>query len=211
MALLFQIAGATRLDDHVWKALLSPAEARLLGPNAPSAGATTVVLLADEATFDAGRRQLAFDPAKARLLNAGTSDSAILIGIAAKPSSSVTGGNMPSISAPPGDAKFLALLPTQLRFLGESLLGAVRTKFPGELKFYEDSGRYIDTPDNFWTIKPQSRDVSFRITVRGTAESFHGVRTLQLKPDRHGYSTFKIARAGQIDDFIRLLGQVRRK
>jgi hypothetical protein len=75
MAPLFQIEGATQLDDRVWKARLSPAEVRLLGPNAQTAGDTTVLLLAEGMRYDATRGQLAFDPTKAKLLNAGTSDN----------------------------------------------------------------------------------------------------------------------------------------
>jgi hypothetical protein len=211
MPLFFQIEGATCLDDRVWKARLSPAEVRLLGPNVQIAGDTTVLLLSEDVKFDASRGQLAFDPTKARLLNAGTSDSAILIGSGARTPTAVVPRQATKQELRGGDARFLSSLPSQLQELGESLLSAVRAKYPGELKFYNDSGRYVETPDNFWTIKPQGRDISFRITVRGAPESFSGVRTLAPRPDRTGYSTFKIERAGQVEELIRLLGQVRRK
>ena len=211
MALMFQIEGATRLDDRVWKARLSPAEVRLLGPNAQASGDITVLLLSEGVKYDAARGQLAFDPTTARLLNAGTSDCAILIGAATAALSTTAHKEAMPQSPRGGDARFLSSLPSQLQDLGTSLLKAVRTKYSGELKYFEDSGRYIETPDNFWTIKPQSRDVSFRITVRGSPEAFQDCRALAPKPDRTGYSTFKIERLGQVDEFVRLLAQVRRK
>ena len=211
MALLFQIEGATQLDDRVWKARLSPAEVRLLGPNAQTAGDATVLLLFEGMRFDATQGRLAFDPTKAKLLNAGTSDNAIFIASAA-----VAGAPSPSKSVVPteargGDARFLASLPSQLQELGQLLLGSVRAKYAGELKYFEDSGRYIETPDNFWTIKPQARDVSFRMTVRGTPGFFTDAASLAPKPDRTGYSTFKVERHGQVEALVKLLGQVRRK
>ena len=211
MALLFQIEGATRLDDRVWKARLSPAEVRLLGPNAQTAGDTTVLLLSEGMRFDATRGQLAFDPTKAKLLNAGTSDYAIFIGGAAVAATLPTAKAVTPPEARGGDARFLASLPSQLQELGNLLLSAVRARYQGELKYFEDSGRYIETPDNFWTIKPQARDVSFRITVRGTPDSFSDAAVLAPKPDRTGYSTFKVERTGQIEALVRLLDQVRRK
>lgn len=211
MALLFQIEGATRLDDRVWKARLSPAEVRLLGPNAQASGDTTVLLLSEGAKFDAARGHLAFDPTKAKLLNAGTSDSAILIG-----TTGPSGGPAPVKTALPheargGDARFLSSLPSHLKELGAVLLSAVRSRYPGELKFFEKSGRYVDTPDNFWTIKPQPRAESFRITVRGTPDLFQDFKSLAPKPDQTGYSTFTVERTSQVDLLVRLLGTVRRK
>lgn len=211
MALLFQIEGATRLDDGIWKARLSQSEIRLLDPKAESAGDITVLLLLDEPTFDPERSQLAFDPSKVKLLNAGISDNAILVGNASK----VQPANRAKTPTPSqlgsGDAKFLSALPSQLRELGTALLVAVRSKYRGDLVFYEASGKYVEAPDNFWTIRPQPRDESFRVTVRGRPESFESGRTLELKPDMTGYSSFKIERMGQIEELIRVLAQVRRR
>jgi hypothetical protein len=211
MALLFQIEGATRLDDRVWKARLSPAEVRLLGPNAQVSGDTTVLLLSEGVKFDAARGHLAFDPTKAKLLNAGTSDSAILISSAGASAGVAAGKAALPHGVRGGDASFLGSLPSHLQELGTSLLRAVRSKYPGELKFFPKSGRYVDTPDNFWTVKPQPRAESFRITVRGTPDLFQDFKSLSPKPDQTGYSTFTIERASQIEVLVRLLGAVRRK
>jgi hypothetical protein len=211
MSLLFQIEGVTCLDKGVWKARLSPSEVRLLDPRAVSGGDITVLLLSEEPKFDAERHQLAFDPSKVKLLNAGTSYNVIVVGNAANPPPANRTRAATSAQPGSGDAKFLSALPSQLHELGRALLAAVRSKYAGDLAFYEASGKYVEAPDNFWTIRPQPRDESFRITVRGRPESFESALTLQLKPDMTGYSSFKVERIGQVEELIRILAQVRRK
>jgi len=110
-----------------------------------------------------------------------------------------------------GDTAFLSALPLHLAKLGRAILEQVRSKYAGELVFYPTSGRYVDTPDNFWTVKPQPRDVSFRITVRGNPDSFSGSSSLQIVSDQTGYSSFKINDLSQLTLFSQVLDQVRRK
>lgn len=211
MALLFQVDEATQLGDGVWRARLSPSEVRLLDPRAEGIGGVTILLLTDAPKFDAATQHLSFDPSKAKLLNAGTSDIAILIGGATtstKELGAKSGGAAPLSS---GDSRFINAIPAHLCDLGTKLLSEVRRKYPGDLTYYEASGKYVDAPDNFWTIRPQPRDGSFRITVRGRPASFDGSGTLKIKPDMPGYSSFKIERVAQIEEFMQVLGQVRRK
>ncbi|MCW5629517.1 MAG: hypothetical protein KIT47_11690 [Rhodoferax sp.] len=213
MGLLFQIEGVKLLGERVWRAPLSPSEVRLLGLSAPSTSDRTVLLLDGQPRYDAESGRLAFDPSAAKLLCAGTSSDAILLGGAEATPPSTPRGQQQNRPAPrpSGDAAFLSALPANLAELGRAVLEAVRSRYAGELRFYQKSGRYIDTPDNFWTIKPQPRDVSFRITVRGTPDSFSGVGGLQVGADQTGYSSFKIERLDQIALFNRLMEQVRRR
>jgi hypothetical protein len=213
MGLVFQIEGAKMLGERVWSAPLSPAEVRLLGLSAPSTSDRTVLLLDSDPRFDPSTGRLAFDPNSVKLLCAGTSNAAILL---SGNSSSAAPPQTPRkqtqvASRPSGDAAFLSSLPANLAELGRALLEAVRNKYAGELRLYPKSGRYVDTPDNFWTIKPQPRDVSFRITVRGTPDSFVGVGPLQVRADQTGYSSFKVERMDQIALLSRLIEQVRRR
>lgn len=205
MALVVQLDGAKALDDGIWKANLSPAEVRLLGMSASAAGEKTVVLLDGLPKFERAESRLVFDPAAARLLIAGSSSEAIFI----SSGKGVTTNR--DTRSPSGDGAFLSSLPSDLRELGQAVLSVVRSKFSGELRFYPKSGRYVDTPDNFWTVKPQPRDISFRITVRGVPESFSGVPSLELKADQSGYSSFKISTERQLQAFARVLDQVQRK
>jgi hypothetical protein len=211
MALMFHIEDATQLDENVWRAQLSPSELRLLDPRAETSGAITILLLSGEPRFDSEKKSLAFDPSKAKLLNAGTSAKAIVVGGAAA-NHTVRDEKVSGKSrVGSGDARFLNSLPRPLQDLGAKLLDAVRSKYPGELVFYESSGKYVQAPDNFWTVRPQPRDQSFRITVRGKPESFANTGTLVIKPDMGSYSSFKVDRPTQLQDFIRVLEQVRKK
>lgn len=213
MALMVQIHEASQLDEGVWKARLSPSEIRFLDPKAENSGPFSILLLTERPAFDRDKRSLSFNPAGVKLLNAGTSDTAILIGAAVNSSlpQSVEPKTTPQTSAGSGDQKFLQSLPPNLKDFGEELLSKVRAVFPGDLAFYPTSGKYVQAPDNFWTIRPQPRDRSFRITVRGRPEAFSNAGSLQIKPDMGSYSSFKVERPSQIEELIRVLMQVRRK
>lgn len=112
----------------------------------------------------------------------------------------------PSVAARPialGDQAFLDDLPTDLQQLGTRLLAEVRTRWSGSLRTSQ-TGRYIETPDNFWTVKIQPRDVSLAITVRGEPGVF-GSSPLEIKPDRSAYSRFKISRLDEIPAAIEVI------
>jgi len=211
MGLTIQVHEARQLDEGVWKARLSPTEIRFLDSKAETAGPFSVLLLTENPVFDREGRSLSFNPSNVKLLNAGTSDTAILVGAAPSGGRAGAGSNMPKEAVGSGDAKFVQSLPANLKELGIALLREVRAHFPGDLVFYPASGKFVQAPDNFWTIRPQPRDVSFRITVRGKPESFTGTRSLELRPDMTGYSSFKVERPTQIDELIRVLKQVRRR
>lgn len=211
MALMVQIHDARQLDEGIWKARLSPSEIRFLDPKAENAGPFSILLLTENPAFDRESRSLSFNPSGVKLLNAGTSDTAILIGATVTASRAAIPSRAPQATAGSGDQKFLQSLPSNLKNFGTELLHEVRTLFPGDLAFYPKSGKYVQAPDNFWTIRPQPRDGSFRITVRGKPESFTATRSLELKADMTGYSSFKVERPSQIEDLIRILKQVRRK
>ena len=211
MALIVQIHDARQLDEGIWKARLSPSEIRFLDPKAENAGPFSVLLLTENPAFDREGRSLSFNPSGVKLLNAGTSDTAILI-------CAVTSSSRPTValmstpgSTGSGDQKFLQSLPANLKGLGAELLRKVRSLFPGDLAYYPKSGKYVQAPDNFWTIRPQPRDGSFRITVRGRPETFADRCSLDIKPDMGSYSSFKVERPSQIDDLLSVLKQVRRK
>lgn len=209
MALSFQVDGAVALDNGIWRARFSPAEVRMLGVSTPTTGDRTVLLLNGAPKYDESESRLIFDPATCKLLVSGSSDAAIFIATGLTELPNAVGRRAGTRTS--GDAAFLSSLPKDLSELGRALLDLVRSTSSGELKFYEKSGRYVESPDNFWTIKPQPRDVSFRITVRGVPESFKDVDALDLKPDQSGYSSFKVSRETQLKAFLKLLAQIQRK
>ena len=211
MGLMFQIHDAKQLDEGVWKVRLSPSEVRLLDAKPETTGPLSVLLLTGTPTFDRDSRCLSFNPVAAKLLAAGSTETAIVIGASATEQHRQSTAKGSSPAAGSGDSNFLLSLTPELKELGTQILREVRSQFSGDLRFFPKSGKFVETPDNFWTVRPQSRDGSFRITVRGRPESFEKSKSLNLKPDMTGYSSLKVSRRGQIEELIRLLKQVRKK
>jgi len=173
----------------------------------------SVLLLLDKPSFDRTRGTLSFSPSGARVLNLGGSDSAVIV------ESACTADDV-NRSIPPatvaevgggGDAEFIAALPSNLSSFGKQLLGTVRATYPGALKYFPKSGKFVETPDNFWTVRIQSRDKSFRATLRGRPDEFVSTGSLQLIPDMTGYSSLKLTSPAQITDFMNVLRQVPKK
>ncbi len=213
MALSVSVPGVQRLDERVWKARLSPAEARILGSGSNTYGSISIILLTEKPLFDESRSSLSFNPSSVHILNLGTTNQALFItGSEEQEHTAIHNphGVVEGKTAA-GDAKFLDDLPSHLNAFGSALLSEIRTHFPGELKYYPRSGKFVETPDNFWTVRIQTRDRSFRITVRGRPDTFQKSRTLGLKPDMTGYSSFKVSSASQIPEVLEILKQIPRK
>lgn len=140
---------------------------------------------------------VSFDHRSGRLVNQGSTPRTLILW---------TGDEKAHLDAPPGgasdhpagDRRFLDALPPELVEIGTELLGRVRQVRPGELRLYPDSQRYVDDPDNFWTVKIQRQDHSLRVTVRGEPDYFGETGNVDLRNDRHGYSTFKVGSMPQV-------------
>jgi len=118
----------------------------------------------------------------------------------------------PRCSAPQnGDALFLSQLTPELTQLGISLLQFVRADSPGPLVFHPRSSKYVESPDNYWTVRIQPRDRSLRITVRGIPSRFSNVSTIELKPDMGTYSAFKIWRDEQLKEAVQVIREASRR
>jgi hypothetical protein len=179
-----------QLSSSVYEAAFAPNDFDLFPRALRFGGETSVLLLTEPPTELAG--QVAFAPATVVVLNRGSSSKTLLVvSPTGKSQKEETSGSQP------GDQMFLAELPLDLRHLGEALLAGVRKRWPGSLDL-TPSGRYVDTPDNFWTVKIQPRDKSLRLTVRGEPTKLGTFTELGLKRDRPGYSTFKVSRSEHI-------------
>jgi hypothetical protein len=212
MGMMISVRDVQQLDVTVWKAQLSPQEIRFLGTKPLNYGNVSILLLAETPSFDREKSTLHFSPTNVHVLNLGSSPETIIV--EAKPREIVRPEKelrAPNGPLNKGDAHFMKELVPSLKQLGAAILHAVRANFPGELKLYKPSKKYVETPDNFWTIRPQGRDQSFRITVRGTPESFDSPKSLVLKRDMHGYSSFKVSNSSQIEELMSILHQVRKK
>jgi hypothetical protein len=231
MGLKVTIEGARRLAEGVWTARISPRDLTVFGPCTSRLGDWTVVLLGGIVPYDEDRKLLSIEPATAHVLNVGASEQALLLfdNTVYRPPSkglilgaseqapllgrSATPAGSQARAIPAGDAAFLASLPPELKRLGEELLRAVRAEFPGELKYYRLGGRFVEKPDNFWTVKVQPRDRSLVVTVRGRPGSFDSLslRQLVLKRDMGSYSRFKIREESQLQEAMKVIREARRR
>ena len=100
-----------------------------------------------------------------------------------------------------GDHQFIAdlsKLPPLLQKLGKELLQEVRCTFPGKLQYYPKSKKYVESPDNFWVVKIQPRAKSLRIVVYGSPQKHGSKKSIELKDDMTGYSSFIINNPSQL-------------
>ncbi|MEU2614132.1 hypothetical protein ABZ570_21485 [Micromonospora sp. NPDC007271] len=195
------IVECKRLASNVYEAAFAPRGLDVFPRALRSEGETSVLLLTEPPVEIGG--QLAFAPAAVVVLNRGSSSRVVLVS-----SSSSRGQKEETAGMQAGDQKFLAELPPDLRHLGEPLLAGVRERWPGNLNATA-SGRFVETPDNFWTVKIQPRDKSLRLTVRGEPARLGAFAELGLKRDRPGYSTFKISRPEQVSLALQVLRRSR--
>jgi hypothetical protein len=71
--------------------------------------------------------------------------------------------------------------------------------------------RYVETPDNFWTVKPQTKRAhSLAITVRGEPRRFLP-SSLRIVADRPGYSRFTVDSDSQVDEAVAVISRARRR
>lgn len=217
MSLKFVIEGVERISNNIWKATLNPSDARALGSYSNSYGSYTVVLLSGSSTnFDVHSKTLSFDSKAAKLLNVGSTDQAFLLsdphqGVTMPQAYTQLKDDQPKNTENYGDKKFLSDLTEELQALGETLLAAVRRQFRGELRYHPRSGKFVESPDNFWTVRIQPRDRSLRITVRGIPSSFFKTSTIVLKADMGSYSAFKVSDEKQIEEAIAVIRMASQK
>jgi hypothetical protein len=207
------------LAERVWEGELGASDASIFGKALLVSGDTSVVLVDGPVEWLGEGGPLSFDHARARVLNKGASGRAIFVaqGHSLTPDhepSAVTGATsgVPSVGGG-GDQMFLDDLASrpELREIGERLLAGIRARSGGTLRLLEQSGKYVETPDNFWTVKIQPRDGSLRVTVRGRPPELPHPSELDIKPDRPSYSNFKIKTLSQVDAAVRVVLAARRK
>jgi hypothetical protein len=203
MGLLFSLDEATPAGDGIWRASLRPAFLRALGPALQSDGALSVILVSESARYEPERKLLSFPAEAARVLNVGTSENALVIEDCA--TNVAPAGESKANSFKEVEQDFLATVPPAMSAIAKKLVAGVRVHQNGRLELREPSGRWVDTPDNFWTIKVQPRVRTFRITLRGRPITFATTSRIKVSDDRPGYSTFVLATEEQVSDAIQLI------
>lgn len=180
-------------------------------------GELSIVYLPDTPTPDEDQSRVEFDPSAAFLLNRGTGPETLFVfgGKArdAEDASEIEPHRFgPAIQHDEADfIDRLNELPADLRNLGKTLLAKARQLSPGDYFQRTTAGRYVNRPDNFWTVKIQPRDESFRITVRGRPERFEGIRGPVIKADQNGYSAFKLSTASELDAALVVLKRAKER
>lgn len=211
MTLKLVLDGASHLGAGVWSASLQPSDlARFATSSTPHAGAASVVLLPSLASPEPDTEPLSFEPGQARVLNLGASTRTIIVFGDEPPAEEDEDQILQHKYGPAvqhDDAVYLhdlATLPPELAVLGRTLLETMRTEFGGYFQRTR-TGRFVNRPNNFWTVKIQPRDRSLRVTVRGAPHRFRQPSRLAVRPDRNGYSTFKLASPHELEDALAVL------
>lgn len=96
---------------------------------------------------------------------------------------------------------------SHLRDLALALLGRIRARFSGLLHYHKPSGRWVETPDNFWIVRLQEEDGTLRIIIRADARKLAVPSDITLTPDRPSYVAFKIRRMSQVSSAFSLIEQ----
>jgi hypothetical protein len=188
-------------SNAVCMADVAPDDLRLLGSPLHEDAAVSVVLLKSD--FDIANGQLTLSHGGATVLNRGATAKTVFV--------SGRIDQRQSLDPEFGDAQFLAELPPGLRSLGTTLLAEVRARWTGSLTRTKTTRKFVEKPDNFWTVTIQPRVQSLALTVRGEPRQYERFSALEVKADQHGYSRFKVERTDQIPTVIELLEQVPRR
>jgi hypothetical protein len=233
MAFDLSVRGAKQVSDGVWSATIEPAQLRIVGAAGSARGDVSVLLLARPPVFSREDRSLTFPLSDVHVLNVGATDQAVLVAAVAENASekrmpesasrqstdmafsrssplanrSMTWPSTDESATFQGDKWFSEKLPRNLQALGDAFLKAVRSQFPGALVFHPRSAKFVESPDNFWTVRIQPRDQSLRITVRGVPESFTATKLIELKPDMGSYSAFKVSKLEQVKEAVEIIRQ----
>ncbi len=205
---------AVRISEGMWRARVERTRLTGLGHFSTSERGPSIIFL-DEEPSAANGSGVEFALHGARLVNLGTLSEVIVIwtrdserdigeGIAAP-----VGGSAPTGLAP-GDMDFLSSLPRHLRDLGEKFLRAMRREFPGQLEYRGASGRWIETPDPWWTIKGQPYKQNFYISVRRPPEDYDTPASIVMRRERASWSRLYLGAEEQLADVMAVMRQASR-
>jgi len=202
----------TPATDGIWRTNLDPKSLLRLASPARQGGKVSVVMVSHP-QFEKPSGKLEFDLLSVALLNLGNSEDVVIIDSLGDAERQIP------VKAPKldqeselGDALFLehlSKLSSALQELGRRLLDGVRREFTGELKL-TPSGKFVEQPDNFWTVRIQPRAKSFRITVYGTPIQHGSFGSIEIKPDMAVYSAFVIDKMGQLDEALQVIHNAKR-
>lgn len=216
MAMLLVMENVEVLNAVVWRVPVAPTELRAMGTCQMKIG-TRSVILAECPKYLPNVNRLELDPSRSHLNNIGDTSDAIIVDVASVEERKAQNRTCAreSVLRHPGDVAFLSLcadLPDPLRGIAVQLVERVPRHAPhGYLS--REGLRYVERPDNFWTIEPHYKRVrSFTITLRGEPKHFEPSRHhIEVKRDRPGYSRFKLTDPSDLDEALRLILTAKRR
>lgn len=207
------IEKASSESKGIWTSQIDPQRLLRLANPVRQGGRINIVMVSNP-SFDGQNCLLQFDLDSAILLNLGNSTDAIFIDSRESEEFHLSQNVRPNFQSPSsGDSRFLQklkLLPESQQKVGEQLLNAVRKEFPGELKFHQKSGKFVESPDNFWVVRIQPRSKSLRIIVYGKPTDYGSQATIELKPDMASYSNFIVDGKHQLLEAIKVIKEAKR-
>ena len=184
--------------DHADLAVLASARSKI--------GEMNILYLPHTEKPVSGSEELLLDPRDIIFLNSGASSKALLIFGEKGENSHVQKKSSNYLGNDELFSKEMLQISKPLQDLGNDLVNRIRKIFPGYF-IKSKNGRYVNQPDNFWTIKIQPNDQSFAITVRGKSFEFGHIDEIEILEDRPGFSRFKIKDFRQLESAIKIISK----
>jgi transcriptional regulator of heat shock response len=201
------LENTTQCANRVWTSKVEPSNLLSLSNKPIHQKGSLSVLMVENPNFDKVNGTLQFNIESLVLLNLGNSLEAIIIDSKNVESTSKDSKiiKSPSQKISSGDDSFLKeldKLPSRQKEIGELLLSGVRNEFFGELKHISKTGKFIETPDDYWAIQIQPKAKNFRIIIYGSPHVHHGNNKIELKQDTSFYSSFILSSKAQIEGAV---------
>lgn len=200
------IENVKRINNLIWTADFDHADLAVLSTAKSKIGKINILYLPQTESPSTGSEELLLDPRDIIFLNSGVSSKAILIFDEKQESFHDQKKSSNYFGDDELFSKEMLRLPKPLQDLGNELVNRIRQIFPGYF-IKSKNGRYVNQPDNFWTIKIQPNDQSFAITVRGKSSEFSNIDNIKILDDRPGFSRFKIEDNRQLDSAIKIISK----
>jgi len=192
----------------VWTSQINREDLMKLANPIHQGGFLNIVMISSP-FFDAKNKTLQFNLDSMTILNLGeSSDTLFIDSLDREPKRKPIRKKITVREKIAGDDRFindLDRLPNSIKKLGEGLLAEIRKRSPGKLIFHPKSGKYVESPDNFWVIRIQPRAQSLRIVIYGRPGEHSHYKNIELKKDMSRYSSFVIDNQRQLADAVKVI------
>ena len=195
------------IQDGCWLTRINARYLERLSPK-PMLQSSVSVVLVDEAEYDETGQALIVRGEPLCPITIGVSDTAIVIvrrSISVKEAESAL--QSPRANGDNAFLKEAARLPTWAKESAGQILRAIREVDHGQLERGERN-KFINRPNNFWTITAQPQAKGLAITMYGRPHLFKSDR-ISILDDRPGHSRFVIRHHNEVVEAIRLVKESR--